>query len=954
MPASLDLLRKQVECHFKALASFRKSQDIPVFAMEHGLCQEDLRFLCTTLRSQRKTCQLQDIDWLLWVIYATEVGYSYTGEEYWQSFEERVPGWQYHDRNRIRTWFRKFQRTYNGVEPSGPWAEQFTIIAWPITHAILPIYLQRQFARALHDLRYRLVRVTSLDPGTIGRLIAVNVHMPSTRFREFLEQEELIGRIVLALLGEEASLDNQPIYPQTLDRIVAGLDSVRASREWLRETRRVVSDRFKGIGHGSWLPPNRPLHGPILRDTPQFAIRPKLLLRHTGGGIWSVLMDVPSFRGVSALDAGIHAFLKTARCRLNGGSDMKPRGWILSGSRKGIVQSWPDTAMPLILLEQSHPAVDQLLDAECRLDCGPIWLFRIGADGAARHIMGGTVRPSCNYVLVTTGNPPRAHEVMTPCTLNCDGVAAFRLAIPDHVSEELHSWIGDLDLHVARTVRVWPAGLPGRGWDGEGSSEWLTTEAPCLGVSHDHPVDAYAFRLNEGSEHLVRTDGAAEPLFLRLPPLPAGIHSLTVKAHRSSALDAVASSPPAEGFVRLTVREPESWTPGVVSHQGLVVTINPAEPDLDTFWRNEIRLSVFGPEKYSALLTIELEAADGRRILREHVGARFDLPISSDIWRRRFEQFLNRQGCAESYLEAAKCTLIINGETLGRHSVVFEHDVKPLRWRTRRTRNEISIRLVDDTGHEGTEAKICCYDMDRPLKMSPLAPDKARAGLAVEPPGSLFHAEHVEHKDTVAVARPPTDKGLQGLSLFPKVDKLARDSQALSDALTILARWQGARLSGVLIKIRHRQVVDGILEALYEAICGQNWAEAETAYRKNPKSPEALEILKSHVDRKTPGFAAALTHNRSEIKSAPDQRTAWFADTAARYRICDGPKLCGFALRLASQPQAVGTLSSSELGALTSQLLNCPAVLRGARLLALLTAASGDDIPAPSLPRWQW
>ena len=955
MPASLDALHERVERHFKSLAHTRKNSGFPVFAMEHGLSEEDLNQLQSLLRSRRKSHSLRTFDWLLWVIYATEVGYDYTGEEYWHSFEEQTLGWEYQDRNRIKTWFTKFQRTFNGVVPSGPWANHFTIIAWPITHAILPVYLQRQFSRALYDLRYRLATMATLDPQTIGRLLAVNVHMPTTRFREFLQQEELIGRIVLALLGEEPSEGNQLIYPKTLERIVTDLDKVRTSREWLKETRRAVSDRFKGIGRGP-LPfidrftASRPSRSPL--DTSHFAILPKVLLRHTGGGSWSVLLEVPSFRNVSALDADIHSFLKNTRCLLNGGNDMKPRGWLLSGNRKGVVQSWPDTAKPLIHLEKPHATIDHLLEAGCRLTPGPIWLFRIGTDGTARQITGLSVRPGYAYIVVTTKDPPQANEAMSSCDLNCEGVAAFRLAIPLHVSADFNSWLDDLGLQVARTIRVWPAGLPGRGWDGEGSSEWLTTEAPCFGVSHDHHVEAYTLRLDEGVKNIVQTDGTGDPLFVRLAPLTAGTHSLTVKARRSPNLVAVASSPPAEGFIQLTVREPEPWIPGIASHPGLIVTIDPSDPDLDTFWRNETRLSVIGPEGYAVSLTVNLEAADGRQILVKRVGAPFDLPIKPGKWHRRFEQFLKQKEHAWSYLEAVKGSLTIDGETLGSRTIVFEHDVKPVRWLTRRDRKDILVRLVDDTGQEGTEAKAFQSRMERPLEISALALDKVLSGLVVEPPGSLFFAEHAGHRDTVAVSTLTIVKGLQGLGFSPKPGKLPRNTKALSDALRLLAKWQEARLSGFLIKVRHRQIIDSILAALYEALCGRNWTEAEAQFQDNSKSPQALASLKARVD-KNPSFAAALDRNRSSVETNFAQRTLWFSEVAARYRVCKDRKLCDFALRLASQPHALSVLPFAELDTLFSQIANNPATLRGARLLVLLTASESDNATTTSLPGWQ-
>jgi hypothetical protein len=61
------------------------------------------------------------------VIYATERGYNYAGDEYWQSFDEQTPEWEFADRYKIVPWFRKFQKTYDGVLPSGPWAAHFRI-----------------------------------------------------------------------------------------------------------------------------------------------------------------------------------------------------------------------------------------------------------------------------------------------------------------------------------------------------------------------------------------------------------------------------------------------------------------------------------------------------------------------------------------------------------------------------------------------------------------------------------------------------------------------------------------------------------------------------------------------------------------------------------------------------------------------------------------------------------
>ena len=570
--ATLKDLQDRLHAHFRSLAGARERSGFPIFALEHGLSPEELKRINDLLRARLRARLPLAPHWLLWVVYASEAGYGYTGDEYWPSFEKQTPNWQFHDRPKIKTWFARFQESYGGVEPTGPWAEHFSIIAWPITHALLPRYLQRQFAKLLYDLRFRLASGSSFDTGLIGRLLAGHAFHAPTRFQQFLQQEELTGQIVVALLRRETAGATELIHTPTLKRIVADLEQVRSSREWLKETRSVVSDRFTGIGRGTGRisPGTRTgTDGPVLGDASRFVIRPDLFLRHTRAGNWSVLLQLKSLRPVAAESAELRLFLDGTRCRLNGASDWKPTGWLLSGDRKGALQRWPDGGTPLVQFERSNPLMDHLLESEFRLAPGPVWLFRIGIDGVAHHIASRTVRPAHDYIVVTAGLIPQELQGSSPCTLDCIGVRGLRLAVPARVSTEATARFSELGLDVARTVQVWPAGLPGRGWDGEGCTEWLTTESPCFGIASDHPVDALSFRLNGEPEQILPTNPRGGATFVRLPPLSAGIHMLTVEAHRSLDLDQTVSTPPAKGFVRLAVREPEPWIPGVASHAGL-------------------------------------------------------------------------------------------------------------------------------------------------------------------------------------------------------------------------------------------------------------------------------------------------------------------------------------------------------------------------------------------------
>src|SRR5215813_10361078 len=104
-------LEKSQEClerHFESLASTRADSGFPIFALEHGLTDQELDAISGVLRSRLRARLPLSPHWLLWVIYATERGYSYAGDEYWPSFEKQTPEWESNDRDWIKPWFSKF------------------------------------------------------------------------------------------------------------------------------------------------------------------------------------------------------------------------------------------------------------------------------------------------------------------------------------------------------------------------------------------------------------------------------------------------------------------------------------------------------------------------------------------------------------------------------------------------------------------------------------------------------------------------------------------------------------------------------------------------------------------------------------------------------------------------------------------------------------------------------
>ena len=92
------------------------------------------------------------------------------------------------------------------------------------------------------------------------------------------------------------------------------------------------------------------------------------------------------------------------------------------------------------------------------------------------------MRPGYDYILASPDEFEDLQDGMTGCAIECSDIRAIQVSVPSDVSAAYIQWLRIRNLELARTIRVWPAGLPGRNWDGEGRSEWLTTEKPCFGI----------------------------------------------------------------------------------------------------------------------------------------------------------------------------------------------------------------------------------------------------------------------------------------------------------------------------------------------------------------------------------------------------------------------------------------------------------------------------------------
>ena len=83
----MDLIEweEKLRDHFQQLSADRSNQrsGVRVFALEHGLSGQQVEELQRAVRDYAAKLRPSRLHRLAWVVYATESGYAFSGDEYW-------------------------------------------------------------------------------------------------------------------------------------------------------------------------------------------------------------------------------------------------------------------------------------------------------------------------------------------------------------------------------------------------------------------------------------------------------------------------------------------------------------------------------------------------------------------------------------------------------------------------------------------------------------------------------------------------------------------------------------------------------------------------------------------------------------------------------------------------------------------------------------------------------
>lgn len=913
-------LQQDLEAQFGKLSE-QRAENQRIFALEHGL-PIDMAALASALSKQLQYGVPNKAFWLAWVIFATEVGYDYDGAEYWQTFNERLPAWHHIDanksRSRIRMWFQRFASSYNGVRPSGTWAQQFRIIAWPITHAILPKDLQYQFAKSLHHNRYQIA--VSNDPLAIGHLIHYRSVHPSSRFREFCEQEELVGCIALALLG--ADTESLPLSSEVTRRIVSDLETTQEAREWLQEARedvrRIRGTRRQRLERRTPQEPTPPPH-------PRFNLRPSLLLSPEKDA-WCVGIQIPSFASLATGSPEVAQYLRRTKVRFEGGaSSWHPAQILTAPSKLHGLQRWPDDGV-VLRFKDAFPAFEHLVRQETVLSNGPLWVCRISNDRMAREVRSHHVRSGQRYiVLARAGHNFRPNPIIRPVNLRCEGLIGIELSLPERMTDDVRHALKALGLSFTSIVRIWPAGLPAVSWDGEGHSEWLTTDAPCFGIDIDHGVEAVEVALDGVSSLRISRTGVRGPSWVQLPPLLPGEHRLVVEVKDGAGQ---AGSPGASrGEVILEVRDPLGLEETIHQRGGLMVIATPTDAALEDLERGDLQIEVFGPagREIQWFLKINEYETD-----RKSATLPMKLTNLSD-------QLSDKE--KEELGGSSICHLMVCADEIGTFDLKLERENRPLRWLLRRSRHDSTIRLIDDAAL-GTHSQCQMALLGQPCVAQSLDYDACIDGIKVQPPGALFVVAGRNHMDAVIVSQPSQETlhDFTQLVTVPQLNGFASSPERVPNDIAVLTLWSHARVTGPLGASAQSKVVRTMRNAIVGLVCGHAWMIAEHKFESSIQDTEAIAVLGDAISTQVEwkNFPAKLRLSyREAVDLAPAQVVAWLLKITTAFHLCTDASVIERALRYLTDPRGF-VASSRDVAADVQTLVGHGELVRGVRYLQIL------------------
>ena len=770
----MDLQRQLCE----RFSDLRDSRRGSVFFVEHGLSAAELDDLRADVRASLRVKPLESGWWdqrdLPLLVAATEVGYRYqgAGTDFWPRLEEELgSGLPAESRQRVKDFFIRAAERFRGARPANTaWAHAFHLIAWPITHALLPVEFHRPLALTLANLRASGARA---DDDALYRAIRDAAPFPTARFATLLEDVGVVVALARCLLGQRI----EDLSAEIVRRLSCDLESDALARRGVAVARSI--QRASASLGGK-------VHAPSASET-----RGSLQLRRVNGGV--------------ALEAHFPPLEPDTANRLRGALRRRrfsPRLWGLT-ARVPSDQLLSGLPFVLKLTEVPPPDTHVFLDPDLegldpqdlavlrrfdlRLEL-PL-LFAVGTEGeVARQVRGNEVSGHRVYWLLERKDVERRGVKIV------GEIGTLRCLELDPKSDGGARALAGLGYRVRYGVSVRFAGHPPISRD----------DAIPAFVAGEHRV-LVPQRLTNGTSLSLSRDGQAAVV-------SASEVARVVVGEGDQRLQAFNDTDRRE----YTFRGVKSAQPPARAVQ---VALRSEERTLQALLAGRLSFVVDAFAPVSGLqLTVDLEAA-GRRF--SATGPLDPLPqaISSEhpVLRRLLADDV--RGLAS---DAASVTLRAQVGHLASASWQLERTVRPCWWDVRAAPVLLSEAgplgfgvICADEPTSGPTARSCGDDA---YLLAPTGLDPIEFGAAA-PFAALCLAPARAQLELPSVCKPRLTRRRRGVG----------SSVGLDDLMEAYLRWSLAETRSVIGDLRRGQV-SALLDAwVAEVCCGAEWAQAEAA-----------------------------------------------------------------------------------------------------------------------------
>lgn len=941
LDAALEILQRHgqyLALHFAELRDQRAALggDAPVFALEHGLSADDLAELTAAVRlvvAEGFGYRHWRDNWLPFVIYASEVGYSYAGEEFWTTFDSATPGWaHFGDRTRIRTWFQRFAVDFGGAIPAGAFAKNFSIIAWPITHAVLPVYLQRNLAHLLYDFRMGLTAQLLQNPEELGKELSARAWDYTERFRIFCTNTSLLGHVAAALLSGEG--DESPYLLQsTLLRLVGGLEEERQTKSWLQGARTAANRvRSQGFQPSSTRGSRDGSHTRLPNPTD-----PHMVLRGSEAG-WRAYAQLPDLSSLNRRLPDVYDELRTRRARIEGADDIiLARGRLATPGQEVHLTRWPNPDRAFVELEDGTRPVNNLLRDQIEVTRGPVWLFKKRAPGFAVEVKSRLVHPGGTYYIVHDGTWDGAGVPgLTKVTLDVTDASALRLAVPEQLSDADCAALVESGLSVTTNVSIRPVGIAASSWDGEGAVEWIAGEPGLIGI-HAEVIPTGGTLVLAGERYPLIWPAGEHEIFLSFDDLPVGEHELRI------TLNGAAQQTLSEGSLEVTIRDPRARSDSAELGEGIRLLASPSRPTMSEIWEPGA-VTIAGPDGLRVDLAVALRNEAGKEL--DKVPLSITLPLLDTDWVGVARKVRGDNRFVNNFDRAESIELTVSRAGVGYASLTADRGFQPLRWQLIREREKTTAHLIDRT--DGGNTRIQLYRVETPLKVEEC---DGSSDVVAPSTGGLLRALGAEGIDASAMILLPTrPNDLLGVRpTNPDVQTGPRTSAELLRLAMAHERWANADLPGDVFAQHQRDIVlEAITRAVVSLVCGGRWAAIERRLANASDPLDLTDEMKAAVGEveEQKRLAKAIGQNLFAWAD-PASLLTGFAEaihgTLRSNGINGHDSAPRFLLTLAGRTGQVVQWPEVERGYLLQQVIASPVLLRAARFAILGTRLLGDD-----------